>query len=74
MTMQEINAEIESNQSNPYFQLGYLNGTCKSAIGELERFLEYYKEELDESQIYSINQTIDRINSGLKTIGFKPTK
>lgn len=74
MTMQEINTEIESNQSNPYFQLGYLNGTCKGAIGELERFLENYSEVLSESQIYCINQTIDRINSGLKTMGFKPTK
>jgi hypothetical protein len=74
MTMQEINTEIESNQSNPHFQLGYLSGTCKGAIGELERFIEHFSEELSETQIYCINQTIDTINRGLKTMGFEPTK
>jgi hypothetical protein len=69
MTSEELIKKLEPNESNPYFQLGYLKGTCKGAIIELETFIENRSEILSESDIYYIKNTIEHIKSGLKRTG-----
>jgi hypothetical protein len=66
MSSEKVITQLDPNESNPFFQLGYLSGTCKGAIGELERFLENFNENLSETQIFCINNTIHRIKSGLE--------
>jgi hypothetical protein len=66
MSSEKVITQLDPNESHPYFKLGYLSGTCKGAIGELERFLENFNENLSETQIYCINNTIHRIKSGLE--------
>ena len=70
MTSQELISQLETNESNPYFQLGYLSGTCKGAIRDMQTFIELFSEELSETQIYCLKNSIDRIKIGLEKTGF----
>jgi hypothetical protein len=69
MTSEELTQELESNISNPFFKLGYLSGTCKGAIIELETFIENRSELLSESDIYYLKNTIESIKKGLNRTG-----
>ena len=69
MTSEELITKLEPNKSNPYFKIGYLSGTCKGAIIELETFIENRSGILSESDIYYIKNTIEHIKSGLKRTG-----
>jgi len=69
MTSEELIAQLNPNESNPYFQLGYLSGTCRGAIIELETFIENRSDVLSESDIYYLKDTIESIKNGLKRTG-----
>jgi hypothetical protein len=69
MTSQELITKLEPNESNPFFKLGYLSGTCRGAIIELETFIENRSEVLSESDIYYLKNTIESIKKGLKRTG-----
>ena len=69
MTSEELITKLEPNESNPYYKLGYLKGTCRGAIIELETFIENRSEILSESDIYYIKNTIEHIKSALKRTG-----
>jgi hypothetical protein len=69
MTSEELITQLSPNESNPHFQLGYLSGTCKGAIIELETFIENRSEILSESDIYYLKHTIESIKKGLIRTG-----
>jgi hypothetical protein len=58
--------QLDFNESNPYFQLGYLSSTCKGAIRDMQTFIDLFSEELSETQIYCLKNSIERIKKGLE--------
>lgn len=54
-----------SDRTYPY-RLGYLSGSCKTAIIELETFLENRKEVLSESDYNYLDSTMKALKVGLE--------
>lgn len=58
--------QLDFNESNPYFKLGYLSGTCKGAMRDMQTFIDLFSEELSETQIHCLKNSIERIKKGLE--------
>ncbi len=48
------------------FRCGYLNGTIKGAIAQLETFVEIHGEYMSESQHYHIRYIKDELRKGME--------
>jgi hypothetical protein len=48
------------------FRCGYLNGTIKGAIAQLETFVEIHGENMSESQHYHIRYIKDELRKGME--------